>query len=257
MKTVVLAQVLSNKAISGDIGDIYDMTVKAPQIADNAVAGQFVGIYADRDSLLLPRPISICEIEADKGILRFVYQKIGKGTEYFSKLKACDSIKILGPSGNGYMLNDNISEHIIVGGGIGIPPLLELTKRLKGKKSAVLGFRSSSFLVDEFKKYADDVYIASDDGSVGFKGNAVELLKSLKIKGKMIYSCGPRAMLRSLSIYAHQEGIPCQVSMEERMACTIGACVGCSIKIKNDDDWIYKKVCKDGPVFDSEEVIWE
>lgn len=253
MKTVVLSEVLYNNAIALNI---FDMAVKAPKLAEMAKPGQFVEIYTDSKALLLPRPISICEIDAKNGILRFVYQVVGKGTEIFSKLKKGDSLKILGTCGNGYTLcNDNL-HHIIVGGGIGVPPLLELTKKLDGKKTVILGFRNGCFLDDEFKKYAD-VYIATDDGSVGFKGNVVQLLESLDIKGDIIYSCGPKIMLKALSLYAQKNKINCQVSMEERMACGIGACVGCVVKIKENEGWTYKKVCKDGPVFDPREVIWE
>lgn len=254
MKKTVLAEILSNDALNDDI---FDMTVKAPELAETAVPGQFAELYANSEALLLPRPISICGIDKEKGTLRFVYQRVGKGTELFSALKAGDKIRILGTCGNGYTQGDESMHHILVGGGIGVPPLLELAKRLKGRKTVILGFRSGEILAEEFKKYADEVHIATDDGSIGFKGNAVQLLESLNIKGDMIYSCGPKIMLKFLSLYAEKNGIACQVSTEERMACGIGACVGCVIKIKNGEDWAYKKVCKDGPVFDSREVIWE
>ena len=137
-----------------------------------------------------------------------------------------------------------------------MPPLIETCKQLKGKKIVVLGFRSGSFLVEEFEKLGAKVYVATDDGSVGFKGNVVDLLRAEGIKGDMIYSCGPKIMLKFLSMYAEENNIPCQVSMEERMACGIGACVGCVVQIKDGEGWAYKKVCKDGPVFDSREVCW-
>lgn len=254
MKTTVLAEILSNKAISENI---FDMVVKAPELAKMTNAGQFAELFTNSKALLLPRPISICESEEKEGTLRFVYQAVGKGTDLFSKLENGDKIRILGTCGNGYTLGKDNEHHILVGGGIGVPPLLELAKRLKGKKTVILGFRSGSFLASEFDKYADEVHIATDDGSVGFKGNVVQLMESLNIKGDMIYSCGPKIMLKFLSMYAEKNNIACQVSMEERMACGIGACVGCVVKIKDNDGWTYKKVCKDGPVFDSREVIWE
>lgn len=251
MKKIDNAIVLKNQCISNGI---YDMTIKAPAVAQAAAAGQFVEIYPDNGVNLLPRPISICEIDKDNGTLRIVFQVVGKGTNLFSKLSENDEIRVMGPCGNGYTLHQDC-EHILVGGGIGVPPLLETVKNLKGKKTVILGFRSGSFLVDEFKKYAD-VHVATDDGSVGFKGNVVELMKSLDINGDVIYSCGPKIMLKFLSQYAQEKNIVCQVSMEERMACGIGACVGCVIKIKEGSQWTYKKVCKDGPVFDACEVIW-
>lgn len=254
MKNIENAIVVDSKQISANI---FDLTIKAPEIAEGAKAGQFVEIYPNDKSLILPRPISICEINKDMGTLRLVYQVVGKGTDLFSKLEEGDEIRVIGSCGNGYSLSDK-EEHLLVGGGIGVPPLLQTLKELKGNKTVILGFRSGSFLVEEFEKYGAKVYVATDDGSVGFKGNVVELLKTLDLKPDVIYSCGPKIMLKFLSEFADENNIPCQVSMEERMACGIGACVGCVVKIKSEeDDWTYKKVCKDGPVFDSKEVIWE
>lgn len=251
MKTVETAEVLSLDFISENI---CDMRLYAPEITAEAKAGQFVEVYPDNGVNLLSRPISICEINKDKGSLRLVFQIVGKGTKLFSKLKKGDRIRLLGPCGNGYTLCEG--RNILVGGGIGVPPLLETCKELKGDKIVVLGFRSGSFLAEEFEKLGAKVYITTDDGSKGFKGNVVDLLRSENITGDMIYSCGPKVMLKFLSMYAEEKGIKCQVSMEERMACGIGACVGCVVKIKDKEGWTYKKVCKDGPVFDSREVCW-
>lgn len=251
MKTVEIAKVKSIDFIT-DI--ICDLKLYCPNIAKEAKAGQFVEVYPDNGVNLLSRPISICEIDKNEGTLRLVFQIVGKGTKLFSQLKPNDEIRLLGPCGNGYTLGEG--KAILVGGGIGVPPLLETCKQLKGEKIVVLGFRSGSFLVDEFEKLGAKVYVATDDGSVGFKGNVVDLLKAEKITGDMIYSCGPKIMLKFLSMYAADNNISCQVSMEERMACGIGACVGCVVQIKDGDSWTYKKVCKDGPVFDSKEVCW-
>ncbi|MBR1442481.1 MAG: dihydroorotate dehydrogenase electron transfer subunit [Firmicutes bacterium] len=252
MKKIIYGEILSNDEISTNI---FDMKVKAEDISKEAKAGQFAQLFTGKGELILPRPISICE--AENGILRFVYMKVGKGTDVFSKMKKGESIKILAPCGNGFYMTD-AKEHIIVGGGIGIPPMLELTKRLKGKKTVILGSRSKGILAEEFKKYADEVYIASDDGSEGFKGNVVDLMREKNITGDMIYACGPKIMLKFVSMYADEKNTECQVSMEERMACGIGACVGCVVKIKDSKgEESYKKVCKDGPVFYSSEVVWE
>lgn len=251
MKAVEMAKVLSLNYLSENICDLW---IYAPEISGEARPGQFVEVYPDNGVNLLSRPISICEINKEEGSLRLVFQIVGKGTELFSKLQKDDEVRVLGPCGNGYTLREGKS--VLVGGGIGVPPLLETCKQLKGEKIVVLGFRSGSFLADEFEKYGAKVYLATDDGSVGFKGNVVDLLKSENIKGDMIYSCGPKIMLKFLSMYAEENNIKCQVSMEERMACGIGACVGCVVQIKENDGWTYKKVCKDGPVFDSKEVCW-
>mgnify|MGYP005806311687 FL=1 len=251
MKSVVMADVISMDHIT-DV--ICDLKISCPAIAKEAKAGQFVEVYPDNGVNLLSRPISICEINKEEGSLRLVFQIVGKGTKLFSELKAGDKIRVLGPCGNGYTLCEG--KALLVGGGIGVPPLLETCKQLKGEKTVVLVFRSGSFLADEFEKLGAKVYVTTDDGSVGFKGNVVDLLRSENITGDMIYSCGPKVMLKFLSMYAEEKGIKCQVSMEERMACGIGACVGCVVQIRDGDSWTYKKVCKDGPVFDSKEVCW-
>ncbi|MGL4791292.1 MAG: dihydroorotate dehydrogenase electron transfer subunit, partial [Anaerotignaceae bacterium] len=145
--------------------------------------------------------------------------------------------------------------HVLVGGGIGVPPLLELAKQLKGNITVFIGARTAPILIEEFEKIAT-VHVATDDGSVGFKGNIVALMDKINPDVDFIYSCGPNVMLKYLSKWALEKGIDPQVSMEERMACGIGACVGCAIKVKSGNDWEHKKVCKDGPVFLGSEVIW-
>jgi dihydroorotate dehydrogenase electron transfer subunit len=246
-----MARVVSNKHLTANI---YDLVLSCPKIAKEAKAGQFVEVYTGSAEYLLARPISICEITADG--VRLVFQAVGKGTEIFSQLKSGDEVKVLGPCGNGYSLKKDKSA-LLVGGGIGVPPLLETVKQLGGG-TVVLASRNKelSILEDEFKKAGATVYIATDDGSLGFKGNAVQLLREKALTADVIYSCGPKIMLKFLTEYAVEKGIECQVSMEERMACGIGACVGCVVKIKNGDDWEHKKVCKDGPVFDGREVVW-
>lgn len=253
-KSVCKAIIIKNEKISSDI---FDMILKTPEISSEAQSGQFIEMYTGKGENLLPRPISICEIDKNNSTLRVVYQVVGTGTKHFSNLKKDDVIKVMGPIGNGFKLYEE-DTHILVGGGIGVPPLLETAKQLKGNKIAFLGFRNSSnsILEQDFKKYCNEVYISTDDGSKGFKGNIVELIKSKEIKKGIFYSCGPKIMLKALSEYTIENNLKCQISMEERMACGIGACVGCVIKIKDGNDWSYKKVCKDGPVFDACEVIW-
>ena len=252
MKKVEEAVILKNISIAPDI---FDMLIKAPFAAENSAAGQFVEIYTGNGVNLLPRPISICEIDKNAGTLRLVYQVVVKGTEIFSKKNKGDVLRIIAPLGSGYNIK-NVNKSIFVGGGIGVPPLLETVKRSIGEKVVILGFRTGTILKDDFEKTGARVLIATDDGSVGFKGNVVDLIKYENITGDIIYSCGPKIMLKFLSEYAESRGIECFVSMEERMACGIGACVGCAIKIKAGDSFSNKKVCKDGPVFNSKEVFW-
>ncbi len=253
MKIVEKGVVVKNEKITEGI---YDLEIKLPEIAALASCGQFVEVYPDNGVNLLARPISICEIKGD--IIRLVFQVVGKGTKIFSELKAGESIRVLGPCGNGYPLI-RAKKYILAGGGIGVPPLLETAKQLKdkGEVQVFLGFRSGGFLIKDFEDLGVKVHIATDDGSAGFKGNVVGLMESIDAEGEVIYSCGPKIMLKYLAKYGEGKGIPTYVSMEERMACGIGACVGCVLKIKNGDGYENKKVCKDGPVFDSREVIWE
>lgn len=253
-KNKLTSKILYNSEICTGI---YKMIVSANSIASCSSPGQFVNFYCKDGSRLLPRPISICEINKKEGNLVFVYALVGKGTQEFSTMKVGENIDLLGPLGNGFEIDNRIKDHVIVGGGVGVPPLLELVKNLVGSKKVYLGFRTGNFLVEEFKKYADEVYVSTDDGSFGKKGSVIDLLEGQDTKGQMIYSCGPKPMLRAISNFAKKKNIPVQVSLEERMGCGIGTCVGCVVRIKKDDTWEYKKVCKDGPVFLSEEVIWD
>ncbi len=240
--------------------DIYSMTIIAPSITESARCGQFLSLYSRDGSRLLPRPISICEIDKEQGTIRIVYRIAGKGTREFSTLTAGDKIEVNGPIGNGYVLD---TKHpILMGGGIGIPPMLALAEELnnsgipKEDISVILGYRDDTFLLDEFNKVST-VYISSDSGKNGIKGNVIDAAKHYEITGDMIYSCGPTPMLRGVKAFAQEKGIKAQLSLEERMACGIGACLACVCKSTQIDDHSNvknKRVCVDGPVFFSEEV---
>lgn len=231
---------------------IYSMWIET-SIAKEAVPGQFISVYTGNDAKLLPRPISICEINGT--YLRIVYRIAGEGTKEFATYKAGDAISILGPLGNGFPQKNESA--ILVGGGIGIPPMLQLAKELKGEKVIVLGYRDSNmFLKDELEKHGR-VVIATDDGSVGTKGNVIDAIKEQKVTGNVIYACGPTPMLRGLKQYAMENNIEAWISLEERMACGVGACLGCVCKTKEVDDHSKvnnRRICKDGPVFLATEV---
>ena len=235
--------------------DIYSMWLKDSDIANKAKPGQFVSFYSDGKSEMLPRPISICEIDKEEGILRFVFRVVGKGTEEFSKKHAGDTIRIMGPLGNGFILEGK--KAILIGGGIGIPPMLELAKQLKCETQVVLGYRNNtSFLQQEFEPYAS-VYVSTEDGSVGTKGNVIDAIKENQLKADMIFACGPTPMLKGIKQYAVENNIPAQISLEEKMACGIGACLACVCQSKEKDHHSNvnnKRICKDGPVFYAEEV---
>lgn len=237
---------------------VYSMWVEAREIAEAAEAGQFVAVYSKDGSRLLPRPISLCEIDKEKGALRLVFRVVGAGTEEFSRLAKGDQVEVMGPLGNGFW--EEGTEAILIGGGIGIPPMLELAKTLSaaGKKvNVVLGYRDChDFLAEEFKAYAN-VYLATEDGSLGTKGNVLDAIRAEGVNGDILYACGPLPMLRGVKAYAAEKGIKAQISMEEKMACGIGACLACVCQSKDVDHHTHvhnKRVCKDGPVFYAEEV---
>ncbi|MCD8365856.1 MAG: dihydroorotate dehydrogenase electron transfer subunit [Clostridiales bacterium] len=237
---------------------IYSLWVQTEQIADHAGPGQFLSVYCEDGSRLLPRPISICEIDRKKHALRLVYRIAGKGTEEFSRKKAGETLRVTGPLGNGYPLEEQKNTSaFLVGGGIGIPPLLELAKQLGCEKQIFLGYRDSNlFLLDEFMQQGN-VYIATEDGSIGTKGNVLDAIRANALTADVIYSCGPTPMLRALKKYAQEDNIECWISLEERMACGIGACLACickSTEVDTHTNVHNKRICKEGPVFNAQEV---
>lgn len=236
---------------------IFSMQLQATEIAKQAKPGQFVNLYSKDGSRLLPRPISLCEINGEAGTLRLVYRTVGKGTEEFARLHAGDKIDIMGPLGNGFTMQEE--KAILIGGGIGIPPMLQLAKELSQQSvevQVVLGYRDETFLDEEFAPYGT-VYFASEDGNHGVKGTVMDAIREYGITGNVIYACGPTPMLRAIQTYALENGIVAQLSLEEKMACGIGACLACVCKSKEKDHHTNvnnKRICKDGPVFFAEEV---
>ena len=239
--------------------DIFSLWLQTDQMAQYARPGQFLSLYTGNAGKLLPRPISICEIDKETSRIRLVYRVTGKntGTEAFSKMQPEEKIEALGPLGNGFPLEEAEGKKVfLIGGGIGIPPILETAKQLNAQKTAVLGYRDELFLNEEFAKYAD-VYVATEDGSSGTKGNVLNAIQEKALEADVIFACGPTPMLRALKEYAAANHITCWISMEERMACGIGACLACVCKSKDIDAHSQvhnKRVCKDGPVFLSTEV---
>lgn len=247
------AMIVSQQCIGTDI---YDMVLSFPKGAKEARPGQFIAMYCEDGTKLLPRPISICGIDAEAGTLRVVYRIAGEGTRLFSQMKAGDSLEVMGPLGNGFTMKDK--KAIIVGGGIGIPPMLELTKQLDCEKTVVLGYRDELFLKEEFEACAN-VAVATEDGSTGTKGTVIDAIEAAQVSGEIIYACGPMPMLKALAEYADAHGMEAQISLEERMACGIGACLGCICKTKEKDHHTNvnnTRICKDGPVFDAKEVVF-
>lgn len=233
---------------------IFSMWLKTEQIAEKAKPGQFISLYCHDGSRMLPRPISICEIDKKDKALRIVYRVAGKGTEEFSRMSTGDSIDIVGPLGNGFPLKEK--KAFLIGGGIGIPPMVELAKQLNCEKQMVLGYRDTMFLQEAFKGLGS-MYVATEDGSYGTEGNVLDAIRENGLEAEIIYACGPTPMLKAVKEYAMVNGIECWLSLEEKMACGIGACLACVCKSKEKDSHTHvnnKRVCKEGPVFRAEEV---
>lgn len=237
--------------------DIFDCWIET-DLAQSAVPGQFISVYPQDKSTLLPRPISICQIDKEHNRLRMVYRVAGKGTTEISKYQAGSDICILGVLGNGFPIKEAEGKKVmIIAGGIGIPPMLEVSKAIQGEKDIILGYRDSKlFLKEEFETYGT-VLIATEDGSVGTKGNVLNVITDQQIKADIIFACGPMPMLRAIKIYAEENGIKAYISLEERMACGVGACLACVCKTKEKNHHSQvnnTRICAEGPVFDAQEV---
>lgn len=247
--------VISNERLTDDI---FDLRFYTKDIAKDAKPGQFVNVYSADSSRLLPRPISICEVDGNE--MRLVYRRVGEGTKEFSRLQKGDERYVTGPVGKGYdigHLNGNFQSAALFGGGAGIPPMIELAKRLKIRTDVFLGYRDVLFLNNDFPEKVT-VHIATEDGSVGTKGNVMDALRESGITPDVICACGPMPMLKAIKVYSEENGIKTYFSLEERMACGVGACLGCVCKTKETDEHSQvenARVCVDGPVFDAGEVI--
>jgi len=237
--------------------DIYSMWLKTDKIAGDAVPGQFLSVYSKDESRMLPRPISICEVDKEKGRLRLVYRIAGKGTAEFSGYAEGDTLEVVGPLGNGFPLDRGYKKVFLIGGGIGVPPMVELSKQLPGEKQIVVGYRNSELFLREELEANGTVYIATEDGSVGTKGNVIDAIRENGLTADAIFACGPTPMLRALKAFAEENGMDCFLSLEERMACGVGACLACVCKSMDVDEHTHvnnKRICKDGPVFAAEEI---
>ena len=223
--------------------------------------GQFLHIKCG-DSRLLRRPISVARTQWDEpeDTAALIFEVRGEGTRWLSQRRVGDKLDVLGPLGNGFSVSDG-SHYLLVGGGIGVPPLMEYGESPKWSKVAVLGFRTKDkafpAVVSRFQESCENTYLCTDDGSLGYHGFVDGQIREILAKDHSftdILACGPKPMLKNVAKVAAEFGVPCQVSMEERMACGIGACLGCAIRMK---DGTMKHVCKDGPVFNAEEVDWD
>lgn len=244
------------------IDEIYKFSVEAPEICKLAKAGQFLEVkVSETGEPFLRRPISIYNNDKENGIIEFIFQVKGKGTDLLKDKKEGEMIDIMGPLGFGSFKVQEYNSVAIIGGGIGTYPLYELTKELKGKSNlnVYLGFRDKSLVSCEKEFEAiglNKLVVTTDDGSYKEKGFAIDFMKKdiEEHRVDMIFACGPLPMLRAVREYAIKENIPCQISLEERMGCGIGACLGCAVKVISGEEPRFGHVCKEGPVFEAKNV---
>lgn len=238
--------------------DIYSLWLDAPEIASQAKPGQFISVYSNDSGRVLPRPISICEIDREKSALRIVYRIAGKGTAEFSAMKPGETLEILGPLGNGFPMEIIKGKRVfMMGGGIGVPPMVQTAKEAEAEVTVIAGYRNSEIFLKEELEANGTLVIATEDGSVGTKGNVMDAIRENHLEADVIFACGPTPMLRAIKTYAEENGILCYISMEEKMACGVGACLACVCQSKDVDHHSHvhnKRICKDGPVFLSTEV---
>ena len=239
--------------------DTFDITVKCPHIAKEAQPGQFAQVMAE--GFFLRRPISICEINKEKGTIRLVFQVRGKGTEEISSLNVGDMVDIIAPLGKGFKVLPEGKKCICIGGGIGTPPMLGIAEEYGENATVISGFRSANAVIlqEDFVKIGAKTILCTDDGTQGRKGFVTDALSDLlkEEKPDIVYACGPMVMLKGITKICKEAGIYCQVSLEQRMACGVGACLVCVCRTVKDGEEFNSHVCKDGPVFDSEEVVFD
>ncbi len=253
------ATVISHKSAGRGF---YCLVLKAPEAASAALPGQFVmlRVSENRDPLLA-RPFGISSIPS-KSSIEIIYRVVGRGTALLTGRKPGETLTVLGPLGKPFPMPDRRAIPVLVGGGSGFPPLHFLARRI-GSSHFFIGSRDKECLpplliMKSFRDSGAKVHVATEDGSCGFCGMSTDVLKEFLSKTEkkeriVIYACGPHAMMAAVSRIAAEHGITCYVSMEERMACGLGACMGCSIPMKAGG---YKRACKEGPVFDSREIDW-
>ena len=259
MPSQVFAKLIKKEKL---LEGLYKFSVEAKEIVETAKPGNFVEIKVNETlDPFLRRPISIYNLDKENGVLEFIFQVRGNGTNILAKKEVGDLIDIIGPLGSGTFKFDNKKSIAIIGGGIGIFPLYELAKSLKGKAKKVsmyMGFRNKDLvtLEKEFSDVVDELVLTTDDGTYMKKGYAIDYLKEDHEKNNfdVIFACGPTPMLKAVKSFGEEKAIYTEISLEERMGCGVGACLGCATKILTEDGFKYGHVCKDGPVFDATRV---
>ena len=238
--------------------DVFEMVITTDTCKD-FVPGQFINIYLDDKSMMLPRPISICD--ANEEHLTLIYKVIGNGTKHLSSYSINQKVSFSTPLGNGYHLREDYDNRTVslVAGGIGAVPLVGLANELNKRHAVIdvfLGFQSEVLLTDKFEKSCRNTYISTNNGSIGFFGNILDFLKTSKLIYDDYFACGPRVMLKAVCEYVREINRTVQISIEERMGCGYGACLGCSCEINENGKVVKKSVCKHGPIFWGDEVVF-
>ena len=264
------APVLEHRRIAKDH---YLMRLKSPLIAQRAKPGQFIHVRCgDADFPLLRRPLSLLDLDAGAGTIVLIYKVVGLGTAVLSGITVGSKVDVLGPLGHPFKIPGNLKSAYLVGGGVGIPPLYLLAKHLKKTNgceiTVFLGARTKEWVIcaPDFKKLGVIVHTATDDGSTGYRGSVVDLLRERLQSERpdsgttLLYICGPTPMMAAAAKAARTAKIPAQVSLEERMGCAIGCCWGCVVEIATEPHTShsrFQRVCTEGPVFSAEELVWE
>ena len=240
---VIKTPVIENKQISNNIYRI------SAEFKSEIKPGQFFMLKTLDNSFLLPRPISVNDVNGN--IVSFLYRIEGQGTKKISSLCANDEIQLFGPLGNGFDTEELKGKIAVIGGGIGIAPLLYLSKKLGKRADVYLGYKDleNMYIVEEFKSFVDKTVIVTEDGSFGEKGFVTDYV--LYDKYDAVVTCGPEIMMNKIVNNCRINNIKCYISLERRMACGMGACLGCTVETKDGN----KRACKDGPVFNSEELV--
>jgi len=237
-------------------GDVFMFTVINSDMAAESEPGQFLHIKCGKANLLR-RPLSICSVCGSS--VAFVFEVKGEGTRWLSRRKPGHILDILGPLGKKFSIPDG--KIITIGGGMGAPPMLFAAESAVGGVTAIIGFKSKDriLLKDEFAQVCDEVFVTTDDDSFGLRGPVTRPLVDLLENGgySAVLACGPQAMLSAVAVLSKLYGVPCQVSLEERMGCGVGACLVCACATVSGGNETMSRVCKDGPVFDAAEVVWQ
>lgn len=264
----IKARVLVHRRVARDH---FLMRLRAPQVAKSALPGQFIHLLCAGEETVpfLRRPFSLSDADRQKGTVEFIYKVVGIGTEALRKIQVADRVDLLGPLGRSFEIPKKLERAVLIGGGVGIPPLYLLAKWLKDRcqVEVFLGARTKDWVIcaNDFRKLKVPVQIATDDGTLGHKGSVVELVSRLLNQNGSgsrrvnLYICGPTPMMAAAAAFAGRKGLGAQVSLEERMGCAMGCCWGCVVEVTTEPKTAharFQRVCTEGPVFPAEMIRW-